>query len=148
MPRLSPQPAGGATCLEDGMTTGYDEAREWLAAHAPEWRIMQGEVALRPAYTIGGPTMQHVSVTLGQPPHVSGDLSDGRYIVNDPDVSLMGEGATFLEAVQNAVGGLIRAGYDRCDSIKPGTDLRCMRGPGHHEPHQNTTVPIFESEWT
>lgn len=35
----------------------------------------------------------------------------------------------------------------RCTSIKPGTDLRCMRTTGHHEPHQNTTLPAVESEW-
>jgi len=36
---------------------------------------------------------------------------------------------------------------DGCDSVKPGTALRCMRQTGHHEPHQNTTVSAVESEW-
>lgn len=35
----------------------------------------------------------------------------------------------------------------RCASVKPGTDLRCMRPDGHREPHQNTTLPSVESEW-
>jgi hypothetical protein len=56
-----------------------------------------------------------------------------------------GYGPTPAAALRDLAAKLREVG--RCSSMKPGTDLRCMRDQGHHEPHQNTTIPAVESEW-
>lgn len=74
--------------------TGYDEASDWLKANAPGWRLRQGTQTLKAGYAIGQPTGLLYEVALG--------LTDD----DGWDTSLIGEGGTLLEAVQNAVGAL------------------------------------------
>lgn len=74
--------------------TGYDEAHDWLKANAPTWRIRQGTQTLKAAYVVGQPTTMQYEVVLGM-------TDDDGW-----DTSLIGEGSTLLEAVQNAIGAL------------------------------------------
>jgi hypothetical protein len=77
------------------VSTGYDEAVEWLATNAKDWRLMYSLVTYVPAYTLGGPTGQKADVRLIQ---WKDEYGEGP--------TLEGTGDTILSAVQNAVGGL------------------------------------------
>jgi hypothetical protein len=65
--------------------TGYDEAVEWLIAHAPDWHIVRAD-------TIERRSGFEVNVR----------LENWLY----PDVQLSGDGATIREAAERAIGGL------------------------------------------
>jgi hypothetical protein len=75
-----------------------DDTIAWLSANAPGWRFLHGETKLVPGSAEGEPTTLHRTVILGSVAH------DDVWLV--PDVTLMGEGATLLEAAKAAVGAL------------------------------------------
>ena len=79
--------------------TGYQEAVEWLAAHAPDWRVRNSISALQPGRNVGDPTTLWVNVIL----QTLDEEPDGYRSWSD--ISLTGEGPTMLAAVQAAIGG-------------------------------------------
>jgi hypothetical protein len=74
--------------------TGWDEARDWLASNAPDWKLLNSETRLFPGPRADAPTVTRSEVMLA--PNT----------FYEAPVWVKGEGATILEAVQNAIGGL------------------------------------------
>jgi hypothetical protein len=77
---------------------GFDEAAKWLADNAPDWVIHRVETTLRAGAAAAAPTELRTQVVL---------IPTAR--APRSDLSLLGEGSSMLEAVQNAVGGLRKA---------------------------------------
>jgi hypothetical protein len=76
--------------------TGIEEAARWLEEHAEGWMIRWSSSDLQAGDAAGAPTRAIVYVEL-----VAQTFAD-RY----PGPVLLGTGATHLEAVQAAIGGL------------------------------------------
>ena len=72
--------------------SGWEEARDWLAKHGAGWTIGMAKSTLQAGIEVGSPTTLHVTVSLRR--------------TDDEDVFLTGEGPSFLEAVQTAIGAL------------------------------------------
>lgn len=79
--------------------TGFEEAAIWLAAHAPKWRIKSGRSHLIAGESEGAPTRRVYDVVLGA------NSLDPQFQL-EFDTETYGEGGSFLEAVQSAIGGL------------------------------------------
>lgn len=77
--------------------TGFDEASQWLAQNAPKWRLVRGESRLVAGAVEGAPTLTRAIVWA---------VREDEY----GDATVQGEGATYVEAVRNAVGVIERSG--------------------------------------
>lgn len=74
--------------------TGYDEAVAWLQNNAPDWVLLRSDARLHAGLYVGAPTIRHYEIGLGR-------LMDAR-----PEIILIGEGVSMVEAIENALGGL------------------------------------------
>ena len=77
--------------------TGYDEATEWLGAHAPDWRIRHSTATLEAGMTIGAPAQVRYEVELVTPSRLP----------RQEDTVVVGSGSTLVDAVQRALGGWV-----------------------------------------